>query len=141
MRITRGVAEVMVAQGSGMIVMVGSIASNGQMPRIADYTGSKAALAAMARTLALELGPQGVRVNTVHPGTMWGPYNEGRFQRAADQSGITLAAEKARVAAGVPLRYLPDSDEVAEVLAFFASDRARAVTGQQLHVNAGQYLY
>lgn len=141
MRMTRAVVEPMVARRSGSIVMVGSIASAGLMPKIADYSGSKAALAAMTRTLALELGPQGIRVNGVHPGTMWGPYNEGRFQRNADNAGITLEEERARVSATVPLRYLPDSSEVADVLAFMASDRARAITGQQLHVNVGQYLY
>lgn len=141
MRMTRAVADTMVAQGSGSIVMVGSIASAGLMPKIADYSGSKAALAAMTRTLALELGQHGIRVNGVHPGTMWGPYNEGRFQANADRAGTTLEAEKERVAASVPLRYLPDSSEVADVLAFMASDRARAITGQQLHVNVGQYLY
>lgn len=141
MRMTRAVADIMVAQRAGSIVMVGSIASAGLMPKIADYSGSKAALAAMTRTLALELGEHGIRVNGVHPGTMWGPYNEARFQANANKAGITLGAERERVAASVPLRYLPDSSEVADVLAFMASDRARAITGQQLHVNVGQYLY
>jgi NAD(P)-dependent dehydrogenase (short-subunit alcohol dehydrogenase family) len=71
---------------------------------------------------------------------MWGPYNERRFQAMADENGTMLQAEHDRAAAGVPLRYLPGSNEVAEVLAFFASDRARAITGQRLHVNAGQYF-
>lgn len=140
LRMTRAVAVLMAERGAGSIIMVNSIASAGTMPRIADYTGSKAALAGMTRTLARELGPHGIRVNGIHPGTMWGPYNERRFQAMADENGTTLQAERDRAATEVPLRYLPGSNEVAEVLAFFASDRARAITGQQLHVNAGQYL-
>ena len=140
LRMTRAVAPLMVERGQGAIIMVNSIASAGLMPRIADYTGSKAALAGMTRTLALELGPHGIRVNGIHPGTMWGPYNERRFQGMADEKGTTVQQEHDRAAAQVPLRYLPGSNEIAEVLAFFASDRARAITGQQLHVNAGQYL-
>jgi NAD(P)-dependent dehydrogenase (short-subunit alcohol dehydrogenase family) len=140
LRMTRAVAVLMAERGAGSIVMVNSIASAGTMPRIADYTGSKAALAGMTRTLARELGPHGIRVNGIHPGTMWGPYNERRFQAMADENGTTLQAEHDRAAAEVPLRYLPGSNEVAEVLAFFASDRARAITGQRLHVNAGQYF-
>jgi enoyl-[acyl-carrier-protein] reductase (NADH) len=59
----------------------------------------------------------------------------------AARNGTTVEVEHDLAAAGVPLRYMPESSEVAEVLAFFASDRAKAITGQQLHVNAGQYCY
>jgi NAD(P)-dependent dehydrogenase (short-subunit alcohol dehydrogenase family) len=72
--------------------MVNSIASAGTMPRIADYTGSKTALAGMTRTLGRELRPHGIRVNGIHPGTMRGPYNEQRFQAMADENGTTLRA-------------------------------------------------
>jgi NAD(P)-dependent dehydrogenase (short-subunit alcohol dehydrogenase family) len=141
MTMTRAVVDQMIPQGNGSIVMVNSIASEGLMARIADYSASKAALAAATRTLALELGPHGIRVNGIHPGTMWGPYNQGRFEQRASLEGTTIEHERAEAAAATPLRYLPKSVEVAEVIAFFVSGRARAVTGQQLHVNVGQLLH
>lgn len=135
---TRAVVPHFVSRGRGVVVMVNSSASEGLMPKIGDYTGAKAALAAVTRTLALELGPHGIRVNGIHPGTMWGPFNKQRFARTAEAEGVTTEEVYDRAAAATPLRYLPGSIEVAEVLAFFASDRARVVTGQSLHANVGQ---
>jgi NAD(P)-dependent dehydrogenase (short-subunit alcohol dehydrogenase family) len=77
LRMTRAVAVLMAERGAGSIVMVNSIASAGTMPRIADYTGSKAALAGMTRTLARELGPHGIRVNGIHPAPCGAPTTSG----------------------------------------------------------------
>lgn len=139
---TRAVAERMIDAGiEGRIVMIGSVSSEKVQPGSVGYTGSKSAVAHMTRALALELGPYGIRVNSMHPGWMWGPRVEKLLAERAEANGTTLEAERAAVDAQCALGYIPDTAEYAGTVLYLASDLARPVTGQSLHVNAGLWFH
>src|SRR5207302_1777892 len=125
-------------QGRGSIVLVNSGAVISNPPRLDAYTASKAALAAAARTLAVEIGQWGIRVNGVFLG---GVARDNILHAAQDQaasSGITPEEWLAQRAATLPLRRMPTPDECAGAVLFLCSDLAAAVTGQHLSVNGGQ---
>jgi len=113
----------------GRVVVTSSISAvHGQKLRAA-YCGTKGAVSALVRALAVEWGPRGTTVNAVAPGIIRTPL----IQAYAD-------ANPDRVEAGIahtPLRRLGDPDDVADVVLFFASEAARHVTGQTLVVDGG----
>ena len=100
-----------------------------------------AALVSAVQTMAKELGASGVRVNSVVPGFIWGPALERWFQQLAHEQGTTPEVVSAEIASRTALNHIPDSDEVAAAVVFFASDLSRAVTGQALDVNGGHYFH
>jgi NAD(P)-dependent dehydrogenase (short-subunit alcohol dehydrogenase family) len=123
----------------GSVVMVSSMVIRHSKPTFGAYKMTKSALLAMAQSLATELGPQGVRVNTVAPGYIWADNVKFYFSYLAKERGVTPQQVYDEVAADIDLRKLPEPDEVADAIVFLASDLARAVTGQCLDVNGGEY--
>jgi NAD(P)-dependent dehydrogenase (short-subunit alcohol dehydrogenase family) len=105
------------------------------------YAMSKAALFMAGQVLAHELGPNGVRVNTVVSGWMWGPAVEDYFAEASKTNGKTVDQQYQEVAETFALRRIPLPDEVAEAVVFLASTKASAITGQSLDVNAGESFH
>jgi len=140
LQLTQAVAPQMVAQGDGRIVMINTMSAVRMRPGYGAYSGSKAALAAVTKILASELGGDGIRVNGVHPGYIWGDSVEAYLAYQAKQRGITAEERYQEVAADTALGYLPPSAEVAEAVVFFASDMSKPITGQALGVNAGQWF-
>ena len=125
----------------GSVVLIGSQASLkpvAAIPQVA-YAAAKSAVLAMARDMAAELGPQGIRVNTVVPTWMWGPNVKMYCQWKASERGITAEEVRDEIAQGMALRTMPTDADVAEAAVFFASDRSRMITGQRLLVNAGEF--
>ena len=127
------------AESGGSIVMINSAVIRHSQPKYGSYKIAKAALLAMSQTLASELGPQGIRVNTVAPGYIWGEIFKGYFAHAARKYGTTSEQIYQQTAAGIDLRRLPEPDEIADAVVFLASPGARAITGQCLDVNCGEY--
>ena len=121
------------AQGTGSIVNISSRTHLGCV-RNAAYVSSKAALVGLTRELAVELGPMGVRSNAVAPSFVLTPFNDQRRDLADMEAMI------AKYIAFTPLRRLIDPDDVANTVAFLASDRARNITGEVIHVCAGSQL-
>lgn len=111
-------------EAGGSVVLVNSMILRNRLSGFGAYRMTKASLLALARGLSIELGPRGVRVNSVAPGYILGddtpprPYHD-------------------EAAAQTDLRRLPTPDEVADAAVFLVSDRARAVTGQCLDVTCG----
>ncbi|CAN5569734.1 SDR family oxidoreductase [soil metagenome] len=138
---TRAVASPMKARGGGRIVMVNTMSTERIQPGFGIYAASKAALKSINRTLAQELGPDGIRVNGVHPGYIWGPSVEWFFQQQAEERGITPEEVYAEVAAETSLGYIPDAAEIAGAVLLLASDLGRSITGQALGANAGQWFH
>jgi NAD(P)-dependent dehydrogenase (short-subunit alcohol dehydrogenase family) len=139
--LTQAVARQMRDQGDGgKIVMINSMSSVRVEERFGAYTASKAALAGATKTLAKELGQFGIRVNAVHPGYIWGDSVEMYFKYQADKKGITFEEQYASVADTTCLGYLPHSSEIAGTVLFLASDLAKPVTGQAIHVNCGHWF-
>jgi NAD(P)-dependent dehydrogenase (short-subunit alcohol dehydrogenase family) len=126
-------------ESRGSVVMVSSMVIRHSQRTFGAYKMTKSALLAMAQSLATEVGPQGVRVNTVAPGYIWADNVKYYFRYLAKERGVTPQEVYDEVAAKIDLRKLPEPDEVADAIVFLACDLARAVTGQCLDVNGGEY--
>jgi len=127
------------AATSGSVVMVNSMVVRFSQRGMGPYKMAKASLLAMAQSLATELGPQGIRVNSVAPGHIWGESLKWYFGYLAKKRGVEPDAIYAETAANIDLRRLPQPDEIADAVLFLASPLARAITGQCLDVNCGEY--
>ncbi|MBA3654455.1 MAG: SDR family oxidoreductase, partial [Actinobacteria bacterium] len=129
------------ARGGGAVVFVNSMVIR-KTGAIAEggYAASKGALFAAARVLAHELGRDKIRVNSVVPGWMWGPNVQMYVDYMAQKRGVAPEEIKAEIAKPMALGEIPTSEEVSEAVAFLASDRASAITGQTLDVNGGEYF-
>jgi NAD(P)-dependent dehydrogenase (short-subunit alcohol dehydrogenase family) len=138
LQLTQATIPVMKAQGGGSIVMINSMIVRDVLPTMAAYAASKGALLSATRGLARELGASKIRVNSVMPGYIWGPSLEGYFEHQARERGVDPQVVYDEVAAQIALGKIPDSQEIAGAVVFFASDLARVITGQSLDVNGGQ---
>jgi len=139
LQMTQAVIPSMKEHG-GSVVFIGSQAMFwSQLPQAA-YGASKAAILGAVTHLARELGPYGIRVNTVVPSWMWGPPVEMYVDMTSKAQNVDPETVVKGITAQMPLGEIPSDGDVAEVVVFFASDRARMVTGQSLLVNAGEYI-
>lgn len=141
LKLTQAVVAPMKTQKSGAVVMINTMAVR-QVPPLgeAGYAASKAALRTASMYLASELAPEGIRVNTVHIGWMWGAPVQGYVAWQAQQLKVSEEQLKAQIAAGIPMGRIPTDDECARAALFLASDYASAVTGAALDVNGGAYM-
>ena len=130
--VIQALAPAMVAAGAGgRIVNVASMAAKLGTPGEAAYAASKAAVVALSRIAAMELGPHGVTVNAVCPGYVLTEMGAGT--RTADQ----IAAWTAKS----PLGRLGDPGDVASAVAFLASDDGSYMTGQAINVTGGMCMW
>lgn len=134
--LTRALVPALV-KSQGSMVIINSIVLRNQLPGFGAYRVMKAGLLALARSLSVELGPLGVRVNSVAPGYIWADSVKRMLEKAAAARGVELSVVHDEIAAGTDLRRLPEPDDIANVAVFLASDLARAITGQCLDVNCG----
>ncbi|MDT5117773.1 MAG: hypothetical protein QOE30_3512 [Mycobacterium sp.] len=125
----------------GSIILISSTNGLRGTPNTAHYTASKHAVVGLARTLANELGPRGIRVNTVHPGPVATPMvlNEQMYRRLRPDLANPTAADAAAVLQARNLLPVPwvEPVDVANAVVFLASDEGRYITGTQLVVDAG----
>jgi NAD(P)-dependent dehydrogenase (short-subunit alcohol dehydrogenase family) len=113
----------------GRAVVTSSVAAIHGMDLRAAYTATKAGLSGLVRSLAIEWGPRGVTVNAVGPGIIETPLTKAYMDQHPER--VTAAIEN------TPLRRLGTPEDVAEVVAFLASDGARFITGQTIYVDGG----
>jgi NAD(P)-dependent dehydrogenase (short-subunit alcohol dehydrogenase family) len=118
----------MVQRGSGVIISLSSVSAVVGTPRRAAYAATKGAIDAATRSLAIELGPHGIRVNSVAPGAV----ETDMWVRNRAIPGVIEQVE-----ALTPLRRWSTPDDIADVVVFLASDAARFVTGETLSVDGG----
>jgi NAD(P)-dependent dehydrogenase (short-subunit alcohol dehydrogenase family) len=140
MTLTNAVVPQMKQQKSGAIVMINSMVTRKPLAGQGVYAISKGALGVAAKYLALELGPHGIRVNTVSMGWMWGAPVEGYMQYVAQTQNVPVEQQKSAVAANIPLGRIPTDDDCAKAALFMVSDYAAAVTGAWLDANGGEFM-
>ena len=121
------VARVMVAHGGGSIVNSSSIEGIGGMATLVAYSGTKFAIRGMTKAAAMELGPKGVRVNSVHPGMV----DTGMTRAYAGEEGMRWAASK------VPLKRVGQPEDIARLYVFLASDESSFSTGAEFVADGG----
>lgn len=138
LRLTRLLKPTLVA-AHGSVVMVNSAVLRHSRRTFGAYKMSKAALLALAQSLSTELGPQGVRVNSVAPSYIWDDQLRTYFEYLGNRRGVPAQQVYDEIAATTDLRRLPEPDEIADAVVFLASDLARAVTGHCLDVNGGEF--
>ncbi len=128
----RAAQRPMVDQKYGKMVFLSSTSALGNRGQ-ANYSAAKAGLQGMARTLAIELGPFNINVNTVAPG-----FVETRMTRAtAERMGVDFDAFKIGAASQIPLGRIGQPEDIASVIAFLCSDEASFVSGQTVYVRGG----
>jgi 7-alpha-hydroxysteroid dehydrogenase len=120
----------MTARGHGVIINVSSGETTRPSPGMASYGASKAAINHLTQSMAVELGPQGIRVVAIAPGTTYTEKIAEVFDEAHMQSLV----------AATPLRRMTEHDELARLVVFLASDLARCITGQLILADAGAHL-
>jgi NAD(P)-dependent dehydrogenase (short-subunit alcohol dehydrogenase family) len=123
-----GLTPSMTARGRGSIINLSSVSGVVGTPRRAAYAATKGAVDAMTRSLAAELGPAGIRVNSVAPGVV----DTDLWARNKAIPGVVE-----QVSAQIALRRWSQPEDVADVVVFLASDAARYVTGETLCADGG----
>ena len=128
-RLSRAAIRPMMKQRFGRIIsvtsVVGAMGNAGQ----ANYAAAKAGVAGMSRALARELGSRGITVNCVAPGFI-----------ATDMTAVLPEEQKKALAAQIPMGDLGKPSDIANAVAFLASEGAGYITGHELHVNGGMYM-
>ncbi|MFD7715021.1 2,3-dihydro-2,3-dihydroxybenzoate dehydrogenase [Streptomyces sp. NPDC059814] len=137
--VSQTVAPLMAGRGNGCVITVGSNAAGIPRTGMAAYAASKAAAVMFTKCLGLELARSGVRCNVVAPGStdtamqraLW--TDSGAEQRVIDGDPATYRT-------GIPLGRIAAPEDIADAVAFLASDRARHITMQELYVDGGATL-
>lgn len=138
---SRAVARIMIGQGTGgAIVNLGSIFGQQGVAGGAGYCASKGAVELLTHSLALELAPHGIRVNTIAPGNMATEMHWDELRSRARASGTTFEQQVGLVAASVPLGRHGTGADIAGAVAWLISADAGYVTGQTIGVNGGVWL-
>lgn len=130
----------LVGSPTASVVFVNTMSLLTNRPNFGAYTAAKAALAAAAKVLAAEVGPQGVRVNSIAPGYIWGDPVRDYLQRQADARGVDFQVLLDELLHQIPLRRVNTPEDIASAAVFLLSDLARGVTGVMIDVNGGQAM-
>jgi meso-butanediol dehydrogenase / (S,S)-butanediol dehydrogenase / diacetyl reductase len=132
------VAAVMVEQGRGSIVNMGSIVGRGAPTLSPPYAASKAAVINLTQAAARALAPAGVRVNAVCPGLIDTALNAMLDERyGVERQGLAQGEYLRQRVVGVPMKRIGEAEEVASVVSFLAGDDASYVTGQAVNIDGG----
>ena len=140
-RLDRALVPGMIARGKGVIVHTASIQR--RLPlydSTTAYAAAKAALVTYSKALSKEVGPKGLRVNAVSPGWIYTSAADALVKRIAASAGIGEDAAKQSILdalGGIPIGRPSRPEEVAELIAFLASDRASAIHGAEFTIDGG----
>lgn len=130
--LSREVVKIMLTQGSGSIINISSMAAQYGLPKVIAYSASKTAIDGMTRAMAVELGPQGIRVNAIAPGFI-----------ETDMTAKALNTDperKQKVFGRTPMGYMGKPADIGDAALFLATDAARYITGVVLPVDGGNSI-
>jgi NAD(P)-dependent dehydrogenase (short-subunit alcohol dehydrogenase family) len=131
----RGAVPLLRAAGGGAIVNVASTAGLMGYPLRSPYAASKWAVIGLSKTLAMELGPDRIRVNAVCPGSLTGPRMDGVIAVEAEAKGLTAEQVREIYLRQTSMRTFITPQEVAAMVVYLCSDAARNITGQAISVD------
>ncbi|MET9594411.1 2,3-dihydro-2,3-dihydroxybenzoate dehydrogenase [Streptomyces sp. NPDC006516] len=140
--VSRSVSRRMAGRGSGSIVTVASNAAGIPRTNMSAYAASKAAAVMFTKCLGLEVASRGVRCNTVSPGSTLTDMQRGMWTAGAEEESARRVVEgdPTTYRTGIPLGRIADPSDIADAVAFLASDRARHITMHDLYVDGGATL-
>jgi meso-butanediol dehydrogenase / (S,S)-butanediol dehydrogenase / diacetyl reductase len=136
-RLVRAAIPSLVERGGGSIVLVSSVSALVSGTDGAAYVTSKAAMLGLARSIAVDYGPSGIRANALCPGWVETPMGDGSMESLMTKHGISLAEAYRLVTQHIPLRRPATADEIAACCLFLASDESSIVTGTTLVADGG----
>jgi NAD(P)-dependent dehydrogenase (short-subunit alcohol dehydrogenase family) len=128
----------MLARNKGSIVNIASWNGKLGAPNFGAYSATKAAVISITQSLAREVASKGVRVNAVCPGIIAGTPMREQVQLEGKSYGLPPASERAKT---IPLGRLGNPEDIAEAVAFLASEQAAYMTGQAINVTGGLWLH
>jgi 2-hydroxycyclohexanecarboxyl-CoA dehydrogenase len=123
----------MMAAGWGRIVTISSSSAQSGAKRMAHYVASKGGVIALTKALAAELGPHGITVNTIPPGSIETPMTR-RAEAAGDLPSTDALAKM------IPVRRMGTPEDIAAACDFLCSEEAGYINGQQINLNGGRYM-
>ena len=127
-------------QAGGRIINISSVLGKFGVPGYTAYCTTKHGMIGFTRSLALEVVSRGITVNTICPGWVDTEMANLGIMETAKLHGITAEEFKAQAVAAVPIRRFLEADEIAELVAYVASDAARGITGQAINICGGQTM-
>lgn len=128
-RLSKAVLRAMMKKRCGRIITIGSVVGTMGNAGQANYAAAKAGLIGFSKSLAREVASRGITVNVVAPGFI-----------ETDMTRALTEEQRAGILSQVPANRLGDAKEIANAVAFLASDEAGYITGETLHVNGGMYM-
>jgi NAD(P)-dependent dehydrogenase (short-subunit alcohol dehydrogenase family) len=132
---TRRAVPMLRKAGGGSIILISSSAAFFGYPMRTPYTACKWALIGFMKTIAMELGPQGIRVNAICPGSVRGPRIDGVIERDAAKRGLSAAEIRRVYERQTSLRSFVSAEDIANAAFFLASDQGAMISGQALGVD------
>jgi NAD(P)-dependent dehydrogenase (short-subunit alcohol dehydrogenase family) len=135
--VTKAFVPTLLAQQSGRIIMIASIASKMGAPYIAAYAASKHGVLGLTRALAAELQPYNITVNAVCPGYVDTPMTDTNITNIVAKTGLSTEKVRASMANTSPQQRLIAPEEVAAAVLFLVQDINRGITGQALNIDGG----
>lgn len=141
---TRAAGRHMIERGSGCIINMSSQAGKTGWPLLSAYCAAKFAIIGLTQASALELGPQGIRVNAVCPGTVDTPLLDidgGPMDAFTKLSGASRDEARRRQLRSIPLRRFATAANIADTVYFLASPAASFITGESINVTGGEEVH
>lgn len=139
--LTHSVIPSMLKRNTGSIIFIGSVTGKRPFKNRSAYAASKLGLVGLMRTLALELGSHGIRVNLISPGFVAGPRLDGVVEKVAESEEISSQEARAKMMGMIPLADFVSPENIAEGVLFLASDRSAGITGDDLNISGGLVMY
>lgn len=139
--VSKAVIPSMIERKSGSIIFIGSITGKRPLANRSVYAASKLGMVGMMRTLALELGRHGVRVNHISPGFVEGPRLDAVIAQVAKNENVSAQEMNEKWLEMIPTGKFISAENIAQGVLFFASDRSSGTTGEDLNISGGLVMY